>query len=214
MDHSAPQATETTFSFAPAVPAPPDARLAERHTSLLRVGMLRTLHGKDLCLIRNVSALGLRAQVYTDLVVGDRVSVELKTAEEVSGRVIWARGHDVGVAFDEEIDIGELLASHTLDGRGHQPRMPRVELRCSVRLRAGARSVWCRAVDVSQGGVKVETERAFAVDQELVVTMDGYHPVPGRVRWADGRFVGVAFHQPLPFHEMVLWLKQVQHREG
>ena len=206
-------ATEETFSFANPIPQPSDARGEQRYTSLLRVGVLQTRGGQELCLIRNISARGLKAQVFTDLAVGDRVRIELKTAEEVSGSVVWVRGNDMGLVFDAPIDIEHMLASHMLATKGLQPRMPRIEVRCPVRLRLGARFFRCMSLDVSQGGLKIESEDAFPL-RDVVVTMAGFRPIPGQVRWSSAPFSGISFNQPLPFREMVGWLKSVQADAG
>src|SRR5258708_6129900 len=100
---------ETGFSFSNEVPSPPERRLGERHLKILRVGTLVLNGRRELCLIRNISAGGLMAHVYSMVMPGQIVSVELKTNQQISGRVVWTRGHNAGIQFDAEVDVAELL---------------------------------------------------------------------------------------------------------
>src|SRR4051812_28657856 len=76
---------ETTFSFSEKPPQPPERRSAARHLTILRVGALVGPHGRELCLVRNISAGGLMAHVYSNHRMGERVAVELKTKQPIEG---------------------------------------------------------------------------------------------------------------------------------
>jgi len=213
--HLEDRVVETGFSFASAVPAPPERRGAVRHGAerylrILRVGTLVVDGRRELCLIRNVSAGGLMAHVYSSLTPGGRVTVELKTNQHVAGRVVWTRQGNAGIQFDAPMDVAELLANpHILDN-GWRPRTPRVEIDRMATLRSGARTDWVHARDVSQSGVRIETCAAPAPDEEVVVTLDGFRPLHGVVRWADDGQCGIGFNELIPFGELIAWLK----REG
>ena len=66
------QVVETHFSFSPHVPEPPDRRTAERHIKILRVAALTIEGRRELCLIRNISAGGLMAHVYSTVKLGEQ----------------------------------------------------------------------------------------------------------------------------------------------
>ena len=52
------EAVETTvYSLAEAAPAAPERRTGERHLSLLRVGAMQIGDRRELCLIKNISAV-------------------------------------------------------------------------------------------------------------------------------------------------------------
>ena len=103
---------ETTFSFSEKAPQPPERRRDPRHLTILRVGALIGPQGRELCLIRNISAGGLMAHAYSPHKLGERVSVELKTKQAMDGEVIWVSDSNIGVQFDAPIDVAELLATH------------------------------------------------------------------------------------------------------
>jgi hypothetical protein len=183
-----------------------DRRRDVRHLTILRVGTILIGERRELCLIRNISAGGLMALVYSRLVAGDRIAIELKTNQQIPGKISWVRDSTVGIEFDERIDVAEVLSNATLLDNGWRPRMPRVPVEKMATLRAGARTYWVTVQDVSQGGVKIEADQPLEVNGEAVVTLENFRPVTGVVRWRRGNLAGISFNQVIPFHELSRWL--------
>jgi hypothetical protein len=196
---------ETTFSFSAETPQPRERRREPRHITILRVGALIGPAGRELCLIRNISAGGLMAHVYSHHAPGEKVSVELGS-QQIDGSVLWGSESNLGIKFDEAIDVAEMLSSQALLDNGWRQRMPRVEVDRLATVRCGARLYGVNTLDISQGGVKVETDEPLAVDAQIVITLDRFRPVQGVVRWwADG-LAGIAFNHSIPFGELMGWL--------
>jgi hypothetical protein len=198
---------ETTFSFSNEAPRPPERRRDQRHMTILRVGTLFLEGRRELCLIRNISAGGLMAHIYSRVGIGDRVAVELKTNHRIEGEVSWVEGSNVGISFDEQIDVEEILASHSGLANGWRPRLPRVEVDRLATLRVGSEVYGVSTRDISQGGVKIEIDREFEGGEEVVLTLDKFRPVAGVVRWYGEGLCGVAFNQVIPFRELMTWLR-------
>ena len=199
---------ETSFSFSSAVPAPPERRNQERHIKILRVGILVIDGRRELCLIRNISAGGLMAHVYSGVHPGQRVTVELKSNHQISGSVVWAREANAGVAFDTPVDIGDLLANPTVLENGWRARSPRVEIDRIARVRAGASTYWVDARDISQTGVKIEGDQSLDVGAEVVITLEDFRPLAGVVRWQSGRSCGIEFNGLISLSELIGWIKR------
>jgi hypothetical protein len=198
------QPVETTlYSLSENAPRPTERREGERHLTLFRVGTVTIGDRRELCLIKNVSSGGMLIRAYCTLEPGTRLSVELKRGEQVHGTVSWTRDNSVGIAFDERIDVVELLASSM---EGPRPRMPRVEVRCIVSVRQGANVYGMRALDISQGGLKVESDRDLEVGSDVVVTLPGMAPQAGMIRWREGSCYGITFNRLLALSEVVQWL--------
>lgn len=198
------QPVETTlYSLSESAPHPVDRRDGERHLTLFRVGTVTIGERRELCLIKNVSEGGMLIRAYCTMEPGARISVELKRGEQVHGSVSWVRDNSVGIAFDERIDVVELLAS-SMDGP--RPRMPRVEVSCLISIRQGANVFSVYARDISQGGMKVETDRELDLGADVVVTLPGMDPHAGLLRWREGRFYGITFNRLLALSEVVQWL--------
>lgn len=198
---------ETGLSLSAAIPAPPERRRQQRHLTILRVGALIVEGTRELCLVRNISAGGVMAHVYRHFEIGTRLHVEIKNDEAMAGRVVWAEDSNVGIAFDQKIDVPDLLATSKLLGDGRLARRPRVEINRRVRLRCGAEVYFADGIDISQGGVKVATEQKLPVNGDVVVTLDGFRPLPGIVRWVKDGHVGISFLQVIPIGELCEWLR-------
>jgi Tfp pilus assembly protein PilZ len=198
---------ETTFSFSREAPQPPERRRASRHLTILRVGALIGPDGRELCLIRNISAGGLMAHVYSHHPLGSPVAIELKSNQPVPGKVVWADQSNIGIQFDTPIDVEGMLSSHSALESGWRPRLPRVEVDRLATLRCGARLYGVNTHDISQGGVKIETDQPFEVGREIVLTMEKFRPVAGVVRWCQAGLAGIAFNNLIPFHELMEWLR-------
>lgn len=204
---SAEPADETIFSFSKEAPASAGRGDEVRRLTTLRVGTITIDGRRELCLIRNISAGGLRAHVYSPLCEGQQVSVELKTDQQTRGSVTWVDGGTIGISFDREIDVEELLASQVAND-GVRPRMPRVEVDKLGELRIGARIYPINTCDMSQGGVRIEIDHRLNVGENVVLTLQKFRPVPGVVRWYQEGQGGIAFNQVIPFHELMNWLRR------
>lgn len=199
---------ETSISLSAAAPPPPDRRRQQRHLTILRVGALIIDGERELCLVRNISAGGVMAHVYRQIDVGTRVAVEIKNDDALAGRVVWEADSNIGIAFDEKIDVAELLASSKVLGDGRRARRPRIEVDRVAKVRCGSEVFFVHADDISQGGIKVTTEHPLPVDSDVVVTLDGMRPLAGIVRWAREQHYGISFLQVIPIAELCEWLRQ------
>jgi len=198
---------ETIFSFSEKTPRPTERRRDPRHFTILRVGALVGPEGRELCLIRNISAGGLMAHIYSHHVPGEKVTVELQSNQQVPGSVLWVNESNIGISFSEPVDVEAMLANQTRLENGWRPRPPRVEVDRLATLRCGARLYGANTRDISQGGVKVETDHPLRVGEGVVLTLDRFRPVQGVVRWCQDGYAGIAFNQVIPFHELMSWLR-------
>ncbi|HVM37502.1 MAG TPA: PilZ domain-containing protein [Sphingomicrobium sp.] len=193
----------TLYSLTDAPPEPGRQHEDERQLSLFRVGSITIDDRRELCLIKNISAGGMRIRAYCAIEEGKRLSVELKSGEPVSGSVRWISGDNVGIGFDTPVDVLELL---TLSMEGPRPRMPRVEVDCFASARQGAEVYRVQARDISQGGVKLASGAELKIRGELVVSLPGLDPLPGVVRWRDDGCYGITFNKILPLPVLVAWI--------
>ena len=206
----AKKAVETTvYSLSAETPQCPDRRHDQRYVSVLRVGALLIDGRRELCLIRNVSAGGMMIRPYSPIAVGTAVAVELKHGETVSGVAQWSDKGLIGVSFDETIDVLALLDTTGLETR---PRMPRIEINCTATVRHEGTVFRARVVNISQGGICIDSPVDLAINGDVVVTLNGLHAAAGVVKWQDGEVFGIGFNRVYPVHELMKFL-QVQQQE-
>ena len=197
----------TLYSLSQAPPAQPDRRSGERYLSLLRVGALSVDGRRELCLIRNISAGGMMIRAYSKIAPGTRLSIELKQGDPVSGVAQWSDRELVGVAFDAPIDVVALLSAST---SGPRPRMPRIELNCAAGLREDANLHRAKALNISQGGLRLESDAELRPGAHVVVSISGLPPVAGVVKWRDGKSYGIGFNRVFPVCELMSFLHNQQ----
>jgi hypothetical protein len=199
------QPVETTlYSLSDRAPDPDERRDDERFLTLFRVGTVMINDRRELCLIKNISAGGMMIRPYCKLAIGDQVSVELKRGEQIAGSISWVRDDSAGIEFKDRIDVVDLLATSM---EGPRPRMPRVEVRCIASVRQGSNVYGMRAHDISQGGIKVESDRELDVGADVLVTLPGLPSKDAVVRWKEGRAYGITFRRLITLAELVEWLR-------
>lgn len=194
----------TVYSLAESPPQPPERRSGERYLSLLRVGSLMIGDRRELCLIRNISAGGMMIRAYSTIPLGTTLSVELKQGDPATGTAQWNDDGLTGVTFDKPIDVLDLLAP---PGEGPRPRMPRIALECIAWVREGAHIRRTRAINISQGGLCVQSPVELTLDADVIVTLTGLAPLPGLVKWKDGDNYGIGFNRVLRLEDLVKWLQ-------
>jgi hypothetical protein len=195
----------TTVSLSTAVPRPAERRTEDRVSPLLRLGKLVDADGnQQLIKVKNLSAGGLMGIAAAPPQVGDFVGVEL-SHQKIPASVVWTRDELVGVKFDQNIDLGELLAGRK-QRHGFRPRPPRLEIACKASVRVGKTYYTVDVRDISTGGMKVEPIAEYCVDRKVVVVVESLRPIKGEVRWYSDRRAGIVFDEPLAFEELAEWV--------
>ncbi len=184
-----------------------DRRADGRTTTLFQVARLLTMCGtQHLCLIRNIGPGGMMLEIYAPLEPGMRVRIEPKVCDPVDGEVRWTQEGQAGIVFDVPIDVHAYLNVHNVLLPDQLPRCPRVTTQLRARLRIGA--VWhlVPLIDLSQGGVKVETDLPVALGQGVEIDIPGIGTLGAHVRWVRGERVGLVFTCPLRLALVARWI--------
>ena len=195
----------TTFTLSTAVPRPDDRRSDERMIAMLRVAKLTDAQGQDqLIRVRNVSAGGLMAEIGHPVTVGDLVEIEL-SSQRIASTVIWIRDGTAGFKFEQNIDLGELLAGRK-PRHGFRPRPPRLEVNCKANVKVDNNYYTVEVHDISLGGMKVEPIEEYCLGKDVVVVVESLRPIKGQVRWFSDRRAGIVFDEELKFEELSEWV--------
>ena len=194
----------TTFSLTTAVPRPAERRDEERVMPILRIAKLTAPSGEQLIRIRNVSAGGLMAEAGRPVGVGEPVMLELSN-QRIPSTIVWTRDGTIGVKFDQNLDLGELLAGRK-PRHGLRARPPRLEVQCRASIRIGKLYYTVDVQNISLGGLKVEPIEEYCVGKDVVVVVESLRPVKGSVRWFSERQAGIVFDKPLSFDELADWI--------
>jgi hypothetical protein len=171
---------------------------------MLRIAKLSSAFGEQLIRVRNVSAGGLMADIGEAPEIGSPVWVEM-SSQKIPASVVWIRDGTVGIKFDQNLDIGELLAGRKAR-HGFRARPPRLQVECKASVRLGKTYYTVDVHDISLGGIKVAPIQEYCVGKKVVVMIESFRPIKGEVRWFSDRVAGIVFDQPLGFEELAEWV--------
>ena len=136
--------------------------------------------------------------------VGEHVQIEM-SSQKIPATVVWIRDELAGFKFDQNVDLGELLAGRK-PRHGFRARPPRLEIPCKASVRVGKLYYTVDVHDMSLGGMKVEPIEEYCVGKKVVVVVESLRPIKGEVRWYSDRRAGIVFDKPLEFDELAEWV--------
>lgn len=195
----------TLFTLSTEVPRPCERRTDDRLHAILPVAKLVAETSSQFCRIKNLSAGGLMVEVGAPLPIETRVSIELHSEQRIPGTVVWTRAGALGIRFDGDVDLRELLASRK-PRFGHRARPPRLEVTCGATVQIGKMYHKVEVRDISLGGIKVALHDWNCTGQDVIVTVESLRAVRGKVRWYKGGYAGIVFDKPLRFEELAEWI--------
>ncbi len=198
-------AESTLFSLSTAIPRPTEKRTETRLLTLLPLAKLVTENAQILCRIKNISTGGLMAEAIGEHPVGTRIYIEIGSNQRIPGEVAWTRNTNIGVKFDQNVDLRELLANRR-PRNGYRPRPPRLEVTCDATVRVGGYFHQTKIHDISLGGMRVEINDWQCTGKKVVATIESLRPIAGRVRWYKNGHAGIVFDRPLGFDELAEWM--------
>lgn len=159
------------------------------------------------CEIRKISALG--ATVASDLVptLGDRVAVELATGQRAAGKIAWSDHGEIGVRFEDSIDVIALLNRKLVSQTPERRTMPRLEVRCLAHIKCGANFWPAMLRNISSGGLQLEGSELPPVGTFVSIFVEGLNIPSGEVLWNRGELVGVELFEELSWTSIIPWVR-------
>ncbi|PZO87305.1 MAG: hypothetical protein DI623_14995 [Sphingomonas sanxanigenens] len=191
-----------------------ERRSGPRHVKVLKVAKLLFGAREELCIVRDISSGGLKAEVYYPLGVNDRVTIELTEGNPVPGHVVWRADDLIGVSFDRPVSVISIIAHRTLDRLGRKTRSPRLKADFTAAILSGSGERQVQVRDVSQAGFKALADRPFPLGALCEVRLPGLNLRRAFVRWNREGHCGFQFALPMTYPEFVGWRRQLAGYEG
>jgi hypothetical protein len=159
------------------------------------------------CEIKKISSLG--ATIASDLspALGDRVAIELATGQRPAGKIAWSDGGELGVRFDDAIDVIALLNRKLVSQTPERRTMPRLEVRCLAHIKCGEHFWPAMLRNISSGGVQLEGSEMPAVGTYVSVFVEGLTVPSGEVIWSQGELIGVELLEELSWTSIIPWVR-------
>ena len=159
------------------------------------------------CEIRKISALGVTVGSKLAPALGDRVAIELATGQRPAGKIAWARRGELGVRFEDSIDVVALLNRKLVSQTPERRTMPRIEVRCIAHLKCGGRFWPAMLRNISSGGIQVEGEDLPANGTFVSVFVEGLNIPAGEVVWRGGNLAGIELFEELSWTSIIPWVR-------
>lgn len=161
------------------------------------------------CEIRKISTLG--ATLGTDLspALGETVSVELVTGQRAAGKVAWTGKYELGVRFDDCVDIIALLNRKLVSQMPERRTMPRIEIRCPAHVKCGENFRPAILRNISSRGLQLEGEDLPAQGTFVSVFVDGLNMPAGEVVWRREKLAGIEVFEELSWTSIIPWVRAI-----
>lgn len=174
-----------------------DRRGADRYRTVWRIAKIVRNGDAGLWRVRNISDRGMMLAADVPVSVGEHLEIALSDTVQLRGKVVWSEDGRCGVAFDNEVDVAEVLKQLAAEQRAtgyRQPRLP-VHSRAQAVTDEGTGSI--ELVDLSQHGAGFLHDGHFEVGKELDLILPGGVKRRAIVRWSRAGRGGLWLTQPL-----------------
>lgn len=183
-----------------------ERRRSIRHTAVMQVAKIRLGSGREeLCLLRDISPEGMKAELYVAAEAGAHIEIELRTGHLMGGRVSWAEGRQIGVAFDEPMPMAAMLAHCSFDDRMGTLRPPRINVNMHGLLKLGIEERPVHIGNISQAGVQIDIAQPLQAGAPCFIGMPGLLPRAATIRWWRDGQAGLLLNEPLDYADFAEW---------
>lgn len=189
-------------------PSGAELRAEQRIAVLLRAGRLVTPTGEFLCILRAVSANGIKVRLFHDLPDPGPFTLELGNEQSYPLELVWQRDGHAGFRFVQgSIDIQALV-----DEAGDYPkRQIRLRLTLPVAIADGRGERAAELRDISQNGALIMIEPSLAIGQRVRLECDGLPLLEAAVRWRRHKAHGLVFQRSFRMDELAQIARMLQH---
>jgi hypothetical protein len=198
----------TTFVMGDRLPWPDDARASLDKGPFDKGVIYHSGRSQD-CEIRKISALGVTVGSDLAPALGDKASIELATGQRAAGKIAWTDCGELGVRFDDSIDVIALLNRKLVSQTRERRTMPRLEVRSPVHLKCGEHFSLATLRNISARGLQLEGEDLPTIGTYVSAFVEGLIIPPGEIIWKRGRLAGIEVFEELSWTSIIPWVRRL-----
>lgn len=196
----------TTFVVGDRLPWPDDAP-ASADKGPFDAGTVYLSGRRANCEIRKISAIGATLGCELTPALGDQIAIELATGQRPAGRVAWTGRRELGVRFDDSIDLIALLNRKLVSQTPERRTMPRLEVRCPAHVKFGGYFSLAALRNISARGLQLEGDELPPVGTYVTVFIEGLNIPAGEVIWKRDRLAGIELFEELSWTSIIPWVR-------
>lgn len=179
------------------VAATSDRRGADRYRTVWRIAKIIRNGDAGLWRVRNISDRGMMLAAEVPISVGERLEIALSDTVTLMGEVVWSDQGRCGVAFDQEVDVADMLKQLAAEQRATGYRQPRLPVHTQAQAVTDAGTSRIELVDMSQNGAGFIHDGHLEVGKEFDLILAGGVKRRAIVRWSRAGRGGLWLTQPL-----------------
>jgi hypothetical protein len=201
-------ASATIFVVGDRLPWPDDPPASDERGPLDEAAIFITGSRRP-CSIRKISALGVAVSSDLTPALGERVAVELATGQRPTGKIAWTGRGELGVRFDDHVDMAALLNRKLVSLTPERRTMPRVEVRAPAYVKWGQNVSLGALRNISARGLQLEAEELPVIGTYVSVFVEGLNIPAGEVVWRRDELAGVKVFEELSWTSIIPWIRQM-----
>jgi hypothetical protein len=198
----------TTFVVGDRLPWPDDPS-AMNDPGPLDSGAIFVSGSRAPCSIRKISSLGVTVGSDLTPALGERVAVELATGQRPTGKIAWTHHGELGVTFDDHVDMVALLNRKLVSLTPDRRSMPRVEVHCPAYVKSGASLSLAALRNISARGLQLESDELPAKGTYVAVFVEGLNIPPGEIVWRRDKLAGIELFEELSWTSIIPWVREI-----
>lgn len=174
-----------------------DRRGSDRYRTVWRIAKVKRDGDVGLWRVRNMSDRGMMLAADVPIMIGEKLEIALSDAVTVSGKVVWSEDGRCGVAFDQEVDVADVLKRLAAEQRASGYRQPRLPVHTQAQLITDEGTSEIELVDLSQSGAGYIHDGQLEIGKEVDLVLASGIRRKAIVRWARAGRGGLWLTQPL-----------------
>lgn len=185
-------------------------RDSQRFALLIRTAKLVCASGEYLCVVRDISASGVRLRLFHDLPTADGLALQLANGYTYPLECVWQRDDHAGFRFTEAINVHEFMEEPS-----KWPRRPiRLHFQIPATVIADDLGNQCIVHNISRYGARIETDRYLALQQKMILDIAGAARINASICWRSGQLYGLVFRQTFTFEDLARLAVVLQPLDG
>lgn len=185
-----------------AVKAQPSVRADERREKprqimLIRSAKLLVGNREFLCVIRDVSEVGLSVRVFHAVPDSNTMVLALGNGDRFALRPVRREELLIAFVFDEPVNVSRIIEEPSR----YRRRQTRLEISLPGTVEGCFGSKMVLITNLSQQGARIECEARLPVHGSITMGARGLPDIACKVRWSHKRAAGLSFDEYFRFEE-------------
>jgi len=166
--------------------------------------------GEFVCILRDVSDVGISVRMFHTPPSGDRVELQMPGGGSYELRPVWSRDFEAGFEFATPIDVARLIG----EVDDFPKRGVRLGLCFPIRITSSTEACEGFVENLSQQGARFHCDHLFAIDQALQIESANRYEsavnLRAKVRWRKDNDYGVVFDDTFTLADFARFAARLQ----